>query len=131
MAELAALSVRLAQQAIAEEDAAGLVAVAASVPPLHESYQAASKVIAPDQIRYGPAPGQAPVHVGARRACTCACTHPCAGAVLAAHILEPPARARTRKQYVELVGGLAGADIFLCETMASVRDARAVWDWHL
>mmetsp|Transcript_148162 Transcript_148162/g.369395 ORF Transcript_148162/g.369395 Transcript_148162/m.369395 type:complete len:369 (+) Transcript_148162:59-1165(+) len=76
--ELARLSVELAQQAVADEGATGRVAIAASVPPLGESYHVASEV------------------------------------------LEPAAM---RAQYTELLRGLKGADIFLCETMASKKDA--------
>lgn len=75
--ELAALSVRLAREAVLAEGAEQRVLVAASVPPLGESYQ---------------------------------------------EITLPEAEIRT--QYKELLGGLAGADILLCETMASLAEAR-------
>lgn len=74
--ELAARALRLAREAVEEEAAGGRVLVAASVPPLGESY-----------------------HVAGLPDC------------------------ELQSQYAELLEGLQGADVFLCETMASIREA--------
>lgn len=74
--ELAARSVELAKRARAAEGADDRVLVAASIPPLGESYHAAP--------------------------------------------LSPEA---LREQYVELLEGLDGCDLYLCETMATIEEA--------
>lgn len=82
MAELAALSVALAKSAIREnegqEGRSCEVWIAASIPPLGESYHDSGRLL---------------------------------GA------------AEAKRQYAELLQGLQDADIFLCETMASLNDA--------
>ena len=75
--ELARRAVSLARSARAQENAEDRVLIAASVPPLGESYQATRL-----------------------------------------------SEADARMQYGELLSGLAGCDVFLCETMATLAEAR-------